>query len=121
MKFKDRELKEIFQIEEILNNQFFFQRSRKLHVFKVKGTSCCRCSAIGTHFVMIVRNGGIELQLITVDTNGRLSFLTVDHIVPVSKGGSKCAMSNMQPMCNFCNSEKGNKEESVSIEQKEKK
>jgi hypothetical protein len=34
--------------------------------------------------------------------------LTVDHIVPVSKGGSD-QRSNLQPMCSFCNISKSNR------------
>ena len=34
--------------------------------------------------------------------------LTVDHIVPLSKGGLHC-ISNMQLLCNLCNIQKGNR------------
>lgn len=35
--------------------------------------------------------------------------LTVDHIVPLTKGGSNF-LSNLQPLCRPCNSSKGNRE-----------
>ena len=36
-------------------------------------------------------------------------FLTIDHIVPVSRGGSYTSKSNLAVCCNKCNNEKGDK------------
>jgi hypothetical protein len=38
---------------------------------------------------------------------GRLFFLTLDHIVPLSKNGSD-GIRNLQTMCNYCNTKKDN-------------
>ncbi|MCM0594577.1 MAG: HNH endonuclease [Gloeotrichia echinulata DEX184] len=40
---------------------------------------------------------------------GSKEFLTVDHLIPVSKGGPDC-ISNLVPACSFCNGSKGNRD-----------
>ena len=45
-----------------------------------------------------------------IDTGEKLLLLTIDHIIPLSKGGSFLSPKNMQPMCSICNQKKGNDE-----------
>ena len=41
---------------------------------------------------------------------GTTEHITIDHIVPLSRGGTN-AVSNLQPLCRSCNCRKGNKYE----------
>lgn len=40
-------------------------------------------------------------------TCGKNTKLTIDHVIPISKGGCSC-IHNIQPICLSCNSRKGN-------------
>ena len=46
---------------------------------------------------------------------GHAENITIDHIVPISKGGTN-AVTNLQPLCGKCNSSKGAKEMDYRME-----
>lgn len=87
----------------------------RLRTFGLYGVSCVRCGMVGTYFALESQkkamkqwtsNDGWHLNLYGADAKGRQIMMTSDHIHPVSKGGSD-SLLNRQPMCDSCNSKKG--------------
>jgi hypothetical protein len=85
---------------------------KRFKVFLAHGTNCIICGAEGKHIARsseIVKHPledckiALHWDLIT-DTD----MMTVDHIIPKSKGGGN-HIENLQPMCFFCNNFKGSK------------
>lgn len=100
-------------IEEVFASKKVCQRIR---VFKNKGVKCVHCGIAGTFFALEKHwkqntsrpDSGWHLNLYADLKCGGIRLMTVDHIVPRSKGGSKRGMYNMQPMCSSCNGKKSN-------------
>lgn len=74
---------------------------------------CVKCGVKGA-FLALEKSASQDCRywhfnLYGIDENGNEVMLTKDHIMPKSKGG-KDRLENMQTMCSYCNSVKGNKE-----------
>lgn len=41
--------------------------------------------------------------------------ITMDHIIPISRGGSVCDVTNIQPLCKKCHDKKTAKDESIGF------
>lgn len=84
-----------------------YARSLRYATFFQKGCKCVKCGKTGTYFQLDEPRDGNKgrrhLNLYCEDG----TLMTKDHIKPKSKGGLDC-VSNMQPMCEICNKEKGN-------------
>jgi 5-methylcytosine-specific restriction endonuclease McrA len=91
-----------------------YMDSPRYHTFKEKGCKCVRCGLEGTYFAVErqAANGNsnpdrYHLNLYGMTSNCEEVMLTVDHILPESRGGKR-HVDNLQPMCRTCNSEKKN-------------
>jgi len=81
-----------------------YDEHHRLMVFVEKGRKCVNCGKEGVHLINAIDFGGNQhVDLYTSD----FTLMTIDHIQPKSKGG-KNTLNNLQPMCQPCNSEKGN-------------
>lgn len=63
-------------------NVYISKKNIRNEVFRIHGNSCLKC--------------------------GSKYKLSLDHIIPISKGGKNC-IENLQPLCKNCNSSKGSK------------
>ena len=79
----------------------------RLAVFQ-KSLSCVKCRVAGNIFY-IQRSGNWDWHLnLWCTTNGMKRLITIDHIIPLSKGGSS-ELYNLQTMCFKCNGKKADK------------
>ncbi len=83
--------------------------SYKLHrpmIFLAIGTTCVHCGVEGTYFALDEWiDGDLHFDLYGRDEEGRPVMITVDHILPRSKGGPN-RVSNYQALCRPCNEAK---------------
>ena len=81
--------------------------SLRLRTFKEKGCVCTICGLEGTFFLKVKNPGDNRWHFNLYGMkDGEKVLITKDHIMPRSKGGKDC-LSNMQTMCQHCNSAKG--------------
>lgn len=96
---------------EFLDNLVNYKTHHRLRVFYEKGIRCVYCGKEGKHLIHARDRGGnrhIDLFTETFD------LMTIDHILPKSKGG-RDHIDNLQPMCQSCNSRKGDNYESYRV------
>lgn len=92
-----------------------YKEHRRLRVFAEKGCTCVECGVEGTILALGKdRGGNLHLDVYTDD----FYPLTVDHILPRSKGGSD-DMDNLQPMCCLCNWSKGDGDKPANVGRKQ--
>lgn len=88
-----------------INGEKVNVKSLRLLTFAKKGTNCVKCGCEGKFFAIESNSGAYHLNLWAVDSDGDERLMTHDHILARSLGGAD-NLSNTQPMCSPCNSEK---------------
>lgn len=84
---------------------------RRMECFAVHGTECVKCRERTGTAIMVDKwpNDQIHVDLFHINEDGSRVLMNIDHIIPKSKGGPD-DIKNYQPMCQPCNSKKGNNE-----------
>lgn len=91
-------VKQVLPLTEIEN----LKEHRRFRVYYHKGIKCVSCGIEATHIeVGVASNMGLHTDLMAGNKG-----MTIDHIIPKSKGGSS-DLENLQPMCRECNKKKG--------------
>lgn len=93
----------VYDLDELYST---YLNHRRLRVFANKGLKCEYCEKRGIYLIGAVDvHGAYHVDLYTAD----FELLTIDHVIPKSRGGDKKALSNLVPCCNTCNTKKGSK------------
>lgn len=100
---------DIFPVENYKTKQSF--KTRKIfELLKKQHYKCNHCSSIALECVVIydINSGCIDNHITAIRADGVESRMTIDHIIPKSKGGVN-GKENCQVLCLKCNQKKGNK------------
>lgn len=99
-------IKEGYLIEEPIENLYKYKSHPRMRIFYHKGIVCSICKEKkGSHIVIGTKaNGGLSVNIYT----DKYELMNIDHIIPISKGGSRKSLDNLQPTCSTCNSLKSN-------------
>lgn len=92
-----------------LDGDLVRRNSLSLRCFREYGIQCAHCGLVGSFFAKERESEQFpwHLQLYAVDSQDDQVLMTVDHVVPRSKGGRNTLM-NLQPLCTPCNQAKAN-------------
>jgi RNA polymerase sigma factor (sigma-70 family) len=81
--------------------------SHRYVVFR-RSRVCVSCGVVGTRMILGLKPPHMNPHFnLYAEVEGRLVLMTVDHIIPLSRGGTS-ALANLQTMCQHCNTKKGN-------------
>ena len=114
-RIKNLTIKEVFKWIEDNPRRIYWENgdyiinTKRAKIFNKKGITCVNCGVQGEFFALETdKGGGVHLDLYGT-INGEEVLLTIDHIIPKSKGGLN-DMINYQVMCKLCNEMKADSE-----------
>lgn len=85
----------------IPNSVRFWLRYRK-HILKLWRRK-------GKFYCFYCGKGPLKKEIYPSKKTNYINLATLDHVVPVSKGGEEYSEKNLLLACGFCNNKKGNK------------
>ena len=91
---------------EVLTSQPICSWPKRLRALNQTGLICAHCQQPAIYYIKGIAKG--SKHTIRSAYTANLDFLTLDHIVPISKGG-KNGLDNQQTLCYSCNHAKSNK------------
>lgn len=102
---KDKRTMKIFAYTGVRELEFKV-RSKRYKCYLENGINCCNCGIEGKFFALerdrLNTGERFHFNLYGFTEQGREILMTVDHITPVSKGGTDY-VDNLQTMCRVCN------------------
>jgi hypothetical protein len=106
----------------LVNGQYVPLSRNLILLHQLSNLTCSMCGCNGTHlqqFFQLTKNGR-ERELWRVMTwsksFNKISFLNIDHIIPVSHGG-KNDLTNFRVTCHECNCARGNSMNTVEMKE----
>jgi len=107
------------RIEHEFCGEMIYVDSLRYLTYKVHGTVCEKCGLKGLYFAIerhsIRDSDRYHLNLYGKNEDGKEVMMTMDHVIPKSKGGLDHT-SNTVPMCEPCNFEKADNLETSTYE-----
>lgn len=110
-KTKKKKIPEVFKIKSISTFIKQHPTEKIAKLMKRDGIECKHCRATAVEVLFHYGCGKVKCKqkyINAINSDGQEVQLTLDHIIPASKGGVKI-LENLQILCNVCNTKKGNK------------
>lgn len=96
------------KIKDVDNYLNCFNIPDTMKKFRILGKKCVRCGIEGNTIELFCQEDKRICTSFYHESEKSTIIMTVDHILPVSKGGAKKSLENKQIMCEDCNTKKGN-------------
>jgi hypothetical protein len=98
---------ERIEFEQALRLYPKYRTKRRWQVFLADNLTCVECGQIAEFAARWSAGRAVHMDAGYIDENGNTDILTIDHILPTSKGGHRSSLLNLQTMCRKCNETKG--------------